>query len=260
MKHLFFKKILFTFSLGVFISYSNSFAWGPAGHHIVGQIVKSELPASIRDSVQKYLGTMSFEDASTWMDDMRSDPSYDYMKTWHYVNIEKGQTYNPKAGERNVVTELERVIKELNSKSKLSKDQINTDIKVLFHLGEDLGMPLHCGYPEDKGGNTIKVNFMGKTVNLHHVWDTDIIVYKNITSDQCINDCSKLSKSELNKLSKIDVLGWVKDSQSFLPEVYSFQNNTIDDTYINKNVPVIEKQLYISGLRLAKVLIQIFSK
>ncbi len=236
------------------------YAWGPVGHHIAGQIAKSQLTAATLDSVQKYLGAMSFEDASTWMDDMRSDPSYDYMKTWHYVNIEKGQKYSPKPGERNVVTEIERVINELNSKSSLTKEKISTDIKVLFHLVEDLGMPLHAGYPDDKGGNTVQVNFEGRKVNLHHVWDTDIIVFKNITTEQCLALGKNIPKQKVTELTKTDILSWVSNAQSLLPAVYDFTNYTIDENYIEKNTPVIEKQLYISGLRLANVLNHIFSK
>jgi hypothetical protein len=47
------------------------------------------LNKGVKDSVQKYLGTMTFEEASTWMDDVRSDHSYDYMKTWHYA-VQRG--------------------------------------------------------------------------------------------------------------------------------------------------------------------------
>lgn len=246
--------------ISLFLKPLESFAWGREGHHMVAEIAKSQLSQNVRDSVQKYLGTMSFEDASTWMDDVRSDHSFDYMRTWHYIDIEKGKSYNPDLGEHNCVTELQRVIKELDSKSKLSKDQINFDIKVLFHLVGDLGQPLHTGYPDDKGGNTIQVNFMGKQVNLHHVWDTDIIEYKNITTQSCLNAGLKLTNSELSTIKKIDVLSWMYDSRSYLPEVYSFQNNILDETYIDKNVPIIEKQIFESGTRLASVLTQVFAK
>jgi hypothetical protein len=64
-----------------------SFAWGFEGHKIVAEIAKSHLNKSVKDSVEKYLGDMSFEDAATWMDDMRKDHAYDYMKPWHYVNM-----------------------------------------------------------------------------------------------------------------------------------------------------------------------------
>jgi hypothetical protein len=70
----------------------------------------------------------------------------------------------------------------------------------------------------------------------------------------------KLTDSEITSIKKNDVLSWMNDSRSLLPEVYTFQNNIIDESYIDKNVPVIEKQLLVSGLRLVNVLTDIFSK
>ena len=254
------KNIFFIFSIGILLTPVESFAWGHEGHQIIADIVKDHLSQNIQDSVKKYLGTMTFEQASTWMDDVRSDHSYDYMKSWHYIDIEKGQNYVPDPNDHNCITELQRVIKELDNKTKLSKDQINDDIKVLFHLVGDISQPLHCGYPEDKGGNTIHVSFLGKKVNLHRVWDSEIIYYKKINTEICEAAYSGINTAEIKKIQKIDVMSWVNDSRSLLPDVYDFQNNEIDENYIDKNTPIIEKQLFDSGLRLANVLTQIFSK
>src|SRR5258708_6667446 len=81
------------------------FAWGKRGHQIVAQIAYHFLDDSTRQKVQKYLGKMSFEDAATWMDDMRSNDYYSYMRMWHFINIDKGQQYQP-AAVRNLITVL----------------------------------------------------------------------------------------------------------------------------------------------------------
>lgn len=254
------KTIYIILILGLFLKPLESFAWGKDGHRIVAEIAKSQLRKSIQDSVSKYLGVMSFDDAATWMDDVRGDASFDFMKPWHFIDIEKGQTYVPKPGDQNCYTELQRVINELKTKKKLTKDQITTDIKVLFHLCGDIAQPLHTGYPEDKGGNNVNVSILSKTANLHHVWDSDIIYYKKITAQTCIVAFSKLTKVQLDNIRKIDVLVWMNDSRALLPEVYTFQKYTIDENYIDKNVPVIEKQLFDAGIRLGAVLNSVFSK
>lgn len=254
------KKLYIFLTLVVSLIPLEAFAWGPAGHHLVAEIAQARISQNIRDSVNKYLAGMSFDDASTWMDDMRSDHSYDYMTTWHYINIEKGKTYAPGENEPNCVFELQRVIKELSSRSKLSKDQINTDIKVLFHLVGDIGQPLHSGYADDKGGNSIHVDFHGKKSNLHRVWDTDIILYKKISVQSCQSAGTRLTSSELATSKTMDIVNWVNFSRNLLSNVYSFNNEIIDDSYIDKNAPIIEKQLFISGTRLANALTQIFSK
>ena len=72
------------------LSICNIFAWGRTGHHLIAEIAASIMNESAKANVQKYLGNISFEEASVWMDEMRSDHQYDYMKPWHYINIEKG--------------------------------------------------------------------------------------------------------------------------------------------------------------------------
>ena len=67
-----------------------SFGWGRTGHHIIAEIAQSIMNEHAKENVQKYLGSTSFEEASVWMDEMRSEGKYDYMKPWHYINIEKG--------------------------------------------------------------------------------------------------------------------------------------------------------------------------
>lgn len=97
-----------------------TFSWGDRGHKIVAQITKSCLEKSILDSVQFYLGKMSFKQASVWMDEMRSDEKYNYMRTWHYINIEKDSVYINN-GEENVVSEIEKAIALLKTKRNIPK-------------------------------------------------------------------------------------------------------------------------------------------
>ncbi|NMC99662.1 MAG: hypothetical protein GYA62_08080, partial [Bacteroidales bacterium] len=73
---------------------SLSFGWGEIGHHIIAEIAKAHVNNNIQDSVNKYLGSMSWESAATWMDDMRRNKEYAYFKTWHYINIEKDMPYD----------------------------------------------------------------------------------------------------------------------------------------------------------------------
>ena len=87
------KKLLFVGLLSL-ISI-NSFGWGAKGHKIVAEFAKQALSAnkSIIDSVQYFLGNMSFQEASVWMDEVRSNSAYDYLKPKHYVNAERDATY-----------------------------------------------------------------------------------------------------------------------------------------------------------------------
>jgi hypothetical protein len=234
-----------------------AFAWGFTGHHIVAEVAKRSLSQNIIDSVQKYLGEQSFSEAATWMDEVRKDPAYDYMKTWHYVNVEQDKTY-VKNTDANIVNELERVINELHTYSKLKNSEIKTDLDVLFHLMGDLHMPLHAGYASDKGGNSIQVESMGSHTNLHRVWDTDLIEMQKISVEDCLKYAATLSPKERKDLLKDGVIGWMTESRNLLGNVYSFQGNTLDDTYIHKSSVIVLHRLTLAGLRLAEELKIIF--
>lgn len=243
-----------------FIIYNSfCFAWGPDGHHYVAEIAKLYLDKGVEEQVQKALGSTTFEEAAVWMDEIKKDHAYDNMKPWHYINIDKDKTY-VKTEEGNVVNELEKSIAQLNKKKTLKEDEINTNVKILFHLVGDLHMPLHDGYGSDRGGNDIKVDFLGKEKNLHYIWDMAIIEYKKITLNDCIKAGAKYSKADIQELQKIDVVKWMEESRSLLKDVYDYKDNAITENYINKNALVIERQIFIAGIRLAAILNQAFKK
>ena len=109
------------------------FAWGKEGHRMVAEIAKQKLSKPAEEKVQKYLGDMSFDDAATWMDDIKKDKAYDYMKPWHYINIDEHQHYK-KDTTANIVNELEKVIAELKNYKTMNDTDVNRDLKILFHL------------------------------------------------------------------------------------------------------------------------------
>jgi hypothetical protein len=237
---------------------NNANAWGSKGHKIVVEVAKKYLDKAIIDSVNYYLNGMSWEDASVWMDEMRSDKSYDYMKPWHYVNVEKDKTYVE--SKDNVISELQIVIAQLKNKESRDKEKINLALRILFHLIGDIHQPLHCGYADDKGGNTIDVIFNTKKTNLHKVWDSDIIEKYLVSTEDCFIVLDLVMKQDVKNIKKGDPISWMNDSRAFLPQVYNITNGEIDKAYIDKNVPAIVKQLSRAGLRLAEILEETFKK
>ena len=252
------KTILIFCALSLASVFNHCLAWGPTGHGLVAEIAKHYMLKSVQDSVQKYLGEMTFEKAATWMDDMRKDHTYDYMKTWHYVNIEKDKTY-VKNTDYNIINEIDLSYYQLLNRSKYKKEDINTNIKVLFHLIGDIHMPLHSGYDVDRGGNSIDVDFIGKKENLHHVWDVDIIENRKITADECIQLETMFSKKQLEIINKIDAIAWVSEGRMLLPNVYDFKDGKITQEYIDLNTPTIKKQLLLGGMRVASAMNKVFS-
>lgn len=237
----------------------NTWAWGEKGHKMVAQIAKKCLDKSIIDSVQFYLGKMSFKRASVWMDEVRKDSEYDFMKPWHYINIEKDSAYK-KNNEENAVNEIEKAIAVLKRKGPRNKDTVANALRIIFHLIGDLHQPLHAGYAEDKGGNHIDVDYFGQATNLHRVWDTHIIEREKIRLKDCYTVANSLTNEEGQNLQTINIAGWMLESRALLPGAYDFEKRIITRAYVEKNKEIIKKQLVKAGIRLAAVLYQTFKK
>lgn len=256
------KKIFISFFISIIIfSPKSSFAWGKKGHQIIGNLASHFLTDSTRKKVKTYLGKYSFAEASTWMDDSRSNDYFNYMRTWHYINLDKDSVYRP-SSERNILTVLHAAISELRKNKNLKKKQIQQNLLLIFHLIGDLHQPLHVGYASDRGGNDIGVSYMYKSYNsnLHSVWDTDLIDSEGITIDSCLQMFNTLSSSDLANIKKINELQWFKESRAIMPGAYNFKNSLLDKTYIFNNKTIIERQMLVAGIRLAAVLEELFKK
>jgi nuclease S1 len=236
-----------------------SFAWGAKGHQLVAEIAFHFLDSATKQKVMKYLKNMSIEEAATWMDEMRSNDYYNYMKSWHYINMDSGQVYKPSA-EYNIVTVLNTAIDELKHQENLKAKEINNDLLLIFHLSGDLTQPLHVGYGVDRGGNDIQVSFLSKQdkTNLHYVWDNGIIDSKNINMDSCLQLYANYTPAEIAKIKKINILDWLNESRSYLPEIYNFKDGFISQEYVDRNTTIVEQQLLFGGLHLASILEQLF--
>jgi hypothetical protein len=106
------------------IAHINSvYGWGAKGHKIVAQVAKSCLKQPVIDSIQVFLGSVTFEEASIWMDEIRSDRSYDYLKPRHYVNVEKDKTYVA-TDKPNIINEMESVLSVLKEKGPRDKEKV----------------------------------------------------------------------------------------------------------------------------------------
>jgi hypothetical protein len=241
-----------------FCATTRCLAWGADGHKLVARLAYSQLNQAVKDSLAKYLNGVSFEDASTWMDEVRSDKSYDYQTPWHYINIDKDSVYH--AADTNIVWALKKAIGELKDRSNYSKAQIGTDIKIIIHLMGDLHQPLHVGYASDKGGNDVKVFYDATSFNLHRVWDSEIIKDEVLGQSIDWGKMSQFTPEEWARIRKIDIVGWMNESRALLDTVYEFKGDNLTRKYAKKNAPIIEHQILLASIRLAAVLKDVFGK
>lgn len=248
---------LFTLIAGTIAHPARLYAWGKDGHQIVAEIAMQQLSDGARQNLTALLGTTTPEEASTWMDDMRQDAQYNFMKPLHYINIDKGAAYQPTT-EENIITEMLRAYRELKHRNTLCSDQAKKDVMTLFHLAGDLHQPLHSGYGTDRGGNMVHVTFNGKTTNLHWLWDDELIQQQHIGLNDCRQLYSQLSAEEVRRIKTIDFIKWMSDARALLSQVYDFPDSTISTAYAAKNKALIVQQLLYAGLRLGAAMEQLF--
>ena len=249
------KQITLLVLAALFITQS-SFAWGKKGHALGAEIAFTYLDPSVQTIVTKYLNGRSIQDAANWMDELRDDHSYDYLKPYHYVNFDKGVKVVNHEGD-NIIFRLTQTIQELKNYKNLSDEDVKMKICIIFHLVGDLHQPLHVGFGTDKGGNTQQINYNGKGTNLHSFFDSGIINARNISLSDCLA-LNTYSKHQIKRLGKINTVKWAKESRSYLPTIYDYKSNVIPENYVDTQAPIIKKQLLNAGLRLAAVLTAIF--
>ena len=58
----------------------NSYFWAKNGHEIVAKVAFTKIDTKTKEKALYYLDGVSIEEASTWMDRIKKNPSYTYMK------------------------------------------------------------------------------------------------------------------------------------------------------------------------------------
>jgi hypothetical protein len=69
---------------------AQAMAWGLLGHRVIGQIAESYLNKKASREIKLILGNENLAMASNWADFIKSEPAYNYLSNWHYINLPAG--------------------------------------------------------------------------------------------------------------------------------------------------------------------------
>ena len=169
-------KRLIIFSAGIFLALI-LISWGFTGHKTIGQIADNHLTPQAKQAVQELLGDQSLADAATWADQVRNEPEYSGTASWHFINVPLGLSFDQfqqqvaNTDKMNVYTALLKEEKALTDPASTHEQKIAA-LKFVAHFVGDIHQPMHVSRAEDKGGNTIQVQYDGQGTNLHALWDT----------------------------------------------------------------------------------------
>ncbi|MDQ7051079.1 MAG: S1/P1 nuclease [Enterobacterales bacterium] len=163
----------------------SAFSFGQTGHRITGAIAELNIKQTTRSEIDKILGNQSLAEASTYVDEMRSNPSKFWQKTanpYHYMTIPNGKSYKQMGAptQGDAITALNHFTMLVKDKKASIKDR-RIALYFIIHIIGDLHQPLHVGRGDDRGGNDIKIKFFRKSSNLHRIWDSEMIDSKKLS-------------------------------------------------------------------------------
>jgi hypothetical protein len=262
------KNFLKKLVLAIVILYAplQSMAWGAEGHRVAGQIAYSYLTPKARKAIQEILGYESVALASTWADFIKSDPAYNYLSPWHYIDFDKVYTY-PEMLEylkhdtkADAYTKLNFLISELKKKD-LSKENKLLYLHMLIHIVEDVHQPMHTARADDKGGNDFKVNWFNSPTNLHSVWDSQLIEFQQLSYTEYTAAINHTTAAQRAQWQKAPISQWLFESNQIAEKLYTEikPGDTLNYKYNFTHIDIVNQQLLKAGVRLAGVLNQLFS-
>ncbi|MGX9987063.1 S1/P1 nuclease [Soonwooa purpurea] len=244
-----------------------TYAWGLTGHRIIAEIAENNLNGKARREIKKIMGQERLAYWANWPDFIKSDKTGKWKEasTWHYVNIDPQTDFKSfeeqlkaQAGP-NLYTQI-RVLSSQIKDEKTSEKDRKIALIFLIHLVGDLAQPMHTGRKDDLGGNRINVTYFGSKTNLHSVWDGKLVDSQKYSYTEYAKLLDIKTKNEVKAIQAGTLEDWMYDSHKIANEIYAATPNDskLAYDYQYQFNEVMERQLLHGGLRLAKILNDIF--
>ncbi len=238
-------------------------AWGPKGHDTVAYIAEKHLSKKTLKKVTEVLDGKSLVYVANWLDNASHTDEYAYTKTWHYVNVDPDEgTYanSKKDAAGDAVTAINTIVDNLKS-GELTPEQERVQLMMLIHIVGDIHCPMHAGHKRDRGGNGTQVKYFGKQKKLHSVWDSEIVESAHKWSymewqDQIDRATLKQQEAYLQGTPN----DWIEETVILANEVYESASevSNMSYDYVAEYAPIIEQQFLKGGIRLAKLIEEIY--
>jgi len=242
--------------------FANDGDWGKTGHRATGEIAENYLNKKAKKAIDKILNGQGLAFVANYADDIKSDPEFRKYGPWHYVNLapdeEKynAETANPKGDLYQAILKCKEVLKDKSA----SKEEKQFYLKMLVHFVGDLHQPFHVGRGADKGGNDIQVRWYNQGSNIHRVWDSQMIDSYQMSYTELAENSRKLSRAQIKAIEEGEVIDWVYESREMADELYDSVEvgEKLGYEYMYEHLPTVLKQLQKGGIRLAKILNEIY--
>src|SRR5579872_835217 len=238
-------------------------SWGVIGHRTVGKIAEDHLTPNALAGVRDLLGDASLADVSTWADEVRGKAEYQQTGSWHYINLPLGLNYDAFKNkvenmlEANVYSALAEQMRLITDKT-VSREKKIDALKFVVHFVGDLHQPMHVSRAEDKGGNTIQLNYEGQGTNLHSVWDSKLIEQTGLDYQQLAQKYDHPTAAQVRQWQSEPVIKWIWESYEISSKLYAeadtMHSRSIGEVYYKAHWPIVAQRLEQAGVRLAGLL------
>ena len=259
------KRILYIFFLilGICAYSLPASAWGQKGHRVIAKIAYDNLSRKARRQVDKTLGKQGVIYWSNWADEIKSDTIYPTSYDWHFQDFDEGLsdstvvaalTDYPKEGGN-----MFKVLDSLQLVLRKGEGNVHT-LRFFVHLSGDRYCPMHTAHMDDRGGNDVRMKWFKEDTRLHTVWDTHLIESQGYSFSEYAEKLEIEYAAEKRAIEQMSDAELLLHNYHFTEDIYAYQaagdNNTYHYIY-RWHIPM-EKQLYIAGIRLAKLLNEIY--
>jgi S1/P1 Nuclease len=133
-------------------------------------------------------------------------------------------------------------------------------LKFVVHLIGDIHQPFHA-YGDDRGGNGISVTFLGSATcgsyrcNLHGVWDDGIIEEQGLSEAKYTERLlQEIKDNQWERMNGGEPTTWANISHHYAEEAVAPNGALITRAYAAEESKIVDAELALGGLRLARVL------
>lgn len=257
-------------------------AWGIQGHQVVAAIAWQALSPAARQEATRLLVQepgQTLVSVATWADEHRGPAT----APWHYLNFPRGQCRFDAARDcpdgQCVVGAIERQRAILASQAP-DAERLQA-LKYLVHFVADVHQPLHAGYQDDRGGNTVQLRFLMRGSNLHALWDKGLIEQLGLDNEALIAAAQAQLAAQVKSQAHVqtqmlgpvqfqsqstapaspgsglaDAIAMAEESCRIVAQPGFYPQGDPSPAYVARMTPVLLQRLALAGQRLAALLNQ----
>ena len=252
------------------VATSQSWAWGREGHRLTALVAEQYLTPATKAAVVELLHDETLAGVAPWADEYRVE--HPETGKWHYVDIPKSETrfnrdrdcpvstIDPKSPWRDCITDRILYFEGRLGDTSLSPRERAQALKFIVHFIGDVHQPFHA-MGDDRGGNNVNVSFLGSaqcgsyTCNLHGIWDDSMIEHEGLSENKYLDHLlQEIKDNHWERMTGGDPVTWANISHHYAVESYAPNGALITSEYVTAESKVVDAELALGGLRLARVL------